>query len=421
MNARIAILGIIVFIYLLVELYIFFNLRIVIRATRWPSLYWSLYVGSILFVIVALSTFLVNLNQSSDSSFTPRTSLTNLIIGLTFTLIVSKLILGAIFFLIDLSRGTTWLMDKLLSLINKNSPVISLEDRRGFLIKMGLGLAALPFASFIYGITVGKYNYKVKKVSLAFDNLPPEFDGYKIVQISDVHAGSFDSRESVLKGIGLINAQDPDLVVFTGDLVNDRAEEIDNYIDVFQQIESKDGIFSITGNHDYGDYFQWNSQEEKDENFERLVQKHGELGFNILMNENRKIFRGNKHINVAGIENWGLPPFPQKGDLNKALDGVDDSFTLLLSHDPSHWDAETLKHNNRVDLTLSGHTHGMQFGIEIPGVKWSPVKYKYPRWAGLYQEKNQFLYVNRGFGFLGLPGRIGIWPEITLIELKAKA
>lgn len=312
-------------------------------------------------------------------------------------------------------------MDKLLSLINKNSPVISLEDRRGFLIKMGLGLAALPFASFIYGITIGKYNYKVKKVSLAFDHLPPEFDGYKIVQISDVHSGSFDSRESVLKGIELINTQDPDLVVFTGDLVNDRAEEIDNYIDIFQQIESKDGIFSITGNHDYGDYFQWNSQTEKDENFERLVKKHEELGFNILMNENRKIFRGNNYINIVGVENWGLPPFPQKGDLNKALNGVDNSFTLLLSHDPSHWDAETLKHSKKVDLTLSGHTHGMQFGIEIPGIKWSPVKYKYPRWAGLYQEKNQYLYVNRGFGFLGLPGRIGIWPEITLIELKAKA
>lgn len=342
-------------------------------------------------------------------------------IGLTFTLILSKIILGSIFLLTDISRGIIWIVDLIRANISKNSTAISLEGRRGFLVKLGLGIAAIPFASFLYGITFGKYNYKVKKVTLGFPNVGKEFDGYKIIQISDVHAGSFDSQENVLRGIQMINEQNPDLVVFTGDLVNDRAEEIDNYIEIFKQINSKDGVMSITGNHDYGDYYQWSSQEAKEENFKRLVQKHGEIGFDILMNENRKIERGDSHINVVGIENWGLPPFPQKGDLNKAVQGVDDAFTLLLSHDPSHWDAQTLKHQKKIDLTLSGHTHGMQFGIEIPGIKWSPVKYKYPRWAGLYQQKDQYLYVNRGFGFLGLPGRVGIWPEITVIELKSEA
>lgn len=396
-------------------------MRIVIRESRWPAIYWSLYASSIIFVLILTGVLISSLGQNDPNAFTPRSSLNNLLIGLTFTLVVSKIILGGIFLLIDLSRLILWVIDLIINQIQRNSTIANLEGRRSFLIKTGLALASIPFASFIYGITIGKYNFKVKKVSLSFPNLDPVFNGYKIVQISDIHSGSFDSRENVLKGVHMINDLDPDLVVFTGDLVNDRAEEIDHFIDIFKQIRSKDGIYSITGNHDYGDYVSWSSKEAKEENFQRLVQKHGEIGFEILMNENRKIQRGNHHINIVGIENWGLPPFPQKGDLNKALEGVDDQFTLLLSHDPSHWDAQTLKHDNRVDLTLAGHTHGMQFGIEIPGIKWSPVKYKYPRWAGLYNENDQYLYVNRGFGFLGLPGRVGIWPEITIFELKSKA
>lgn len=378
-----------------------------------------MYTSSVLFVFISVAYLFYSFGQPNSTDI-PRSVINNLVIGLTFTLVVSKLILGLLFLLIDTSRLILWIVDLLMNSINKNSAVISLEGRRSFLIKTGLAVASIPFASFLYGITIGKYNFRVKKVSLSFSNLDKAFNGYKIVQISDIHSGSFDSRESVLKGVEMINEQNPDLVVFTGDLVNDRAEEIDHFIDIFNRIQSKDGIYSITGNHDYGDYVSWNSNEEKEENFQRLIQKHGELGFNILMNENRQIKRGDGYFNLVGIENWGLPPFPQKGDLNKALEGVDDQFTLLLSHDPSHWDAETLKHSNKVNLTLAGHTHGMQFGIEIPGIKWSPVKYKYPRWAGLYNENDQYLYVNRGFGFLGLPGRVGIWPEITVIELKSE-
>jgi predicted MPP superfamily phosphohydrolase len=359
-----------------------------------------------------------NMNQVTKE-LVPRTVATNLFIGFTFALLVSKLILASIFLLIDFSRLITWIIDKVVKLFSSNAGEINLEGRRSFLIKLGLGIAAIPFASFLYGITKGKYNYKVRKISLTFDNLDPAFDGYKIVQISDIHAGSFDSPEQVQKGIEMMNAEQPDLVLFTGDLVNDRAEEIDAYVHVFKSIEAKDGIYSITGNHDYGDYFQWENVKQKEENFKKLVGKHADLGFKILMNQNVKIQKGSAHFNLLGIENWGLPPFPQHGDLNKALSGVDNQFTLLMSHDPSHWDAETVNHANKVDLTLSGHTHGMQFGIEIPGIKWSPVKYKYPRWAGLYEQKDRKLYVNRGFGFLGLPGRVGIWPEITVIELKS--
>lgn len=421
MNTRILILGIVLFIYLLVELYVYFNLRLVIREARWSTLYWSLYAISVAFVIIALITFFFNLGAEESKHFVHRSPLSNFLIGLTLTFIFSKLILGSIFLIIDFSRLITWGIDKIVGVINKESTAISLDGRRNFLIKLGLGIAALPFASFLYGITFGKYNYKVKKVSLPSSRLNPVFDGYKIIQISDIHSGSFDSKESVQRGIDLINEQEPDLVVFTGDLVNDRAEEIDDYIEIFKQIKSKDGIYSITGNHDYGEYYQWSSEQAKADNFQRLIQKHDDLGFDLLMNESRTISQNNGHINIVGIENWGLPPFPQKGDLNKALENVDDEFTLLLSHDPSHWDAQTLKHDKHIDLTLAGHTHGMQFGIEIPGIKWSPVKYRYPRWAGLYTEKEQHLYVNRGFGFLGLPGRVGIWPEITVIELKSQA
>lgn len=400
------------------EVYVFFNLKLLIKDSKWANVYYGLYIFSVLFVLVSLTVFIINMGNTGGK-FEPRTPIGNFIIGFTFTLIFSKLIFACILMLVDFSRFVTWIIDLFAKLTTKNPGEISLEGRRKFLVKFSLGLAAIPFLSFLYGITKGKYNYKVKKVQLAFDNLDPAFDGYKIVQISDIHAGSFDSPEDVRNGIEMINALQPDLVLFTGDLVNDRADEIDAYIDVFKGIIAKDGKYSITGNHDYGDYYQWESENAKAENFKSLISKHSDIGFNILLNESVKIKKGDAYFNLLGIENWGLPPFPQHGDLNKAVAGVDEQFTLLMSHDPSHWDTQTIKHAKHIDLTLAGHTHGMQFGIDIPGFKWSPVKYKYPRWAGLYEDSKQYLYVNRGFGFLGLPGRIGIWPEITEIELKS--
>lgn len=293
------------------------------------------------------------------------------------------------------------------------------EGRRKFLSQFALVLASIPFVSILYGVTKGKYNYKVHRVSLKFKDLPDAFDGLTITQISDIHSGSFDDEAAVRHGINLINEQKSDLLFFTGDLVNNLASEMEPWTPLFKQLNAPMGMFSIFGNHDYGDYVSWESEGAKQENIFHLKEIHKELGFKLLLNENVNIEKGGQKISLIGIENWGSGGFAKYGDLEKALEGVsDDSFKLLLSHDPSHWEEQTLDHSKHIHLTLSGHTHGMQFGIEIPGIKWSPVKYRYPRWAGLYEEKNKFLYVNRGFGFIGFPGRVGIWPEITVITLQ---
>jgi hypothetical protein len=293
------------------------------------------------------------------------------------------------------------------------------ETRRKFISQLGLLAASVPFASVLYGVTAGKYDFRVRRETLYFEDLPEAFDGLIITQVSDIHIGSFDDKRAVQKGVDLIRAQESDLLVFTGDLINNRASEMDGWMKMFGGLEAPFGKFSIMGNHDYGDYVDWHSPEEKVKNFADLQAIHGELDIRLLLNENKEIVRGQDRIFLLGSENWGRPPFRQYGDLKKTVEGVDPAaFKILLSHDPSHWDGEVLNFPQHIPLTLSGHTHGMQFGIEIPGWKWSPVKYRYPRWAGLYQEKNQYLYVNRGFGFLGFPGRVGIWPEVTVITLR---
>lgn len=336
--------------------------------------------------------------------------------GFGFTILVSKLFFIIWLLIGDIGRFFFWIYD---SVSNRELSGSEGETRRRVIGAIGLGIAAVPFGSMLYGITKGKYNFKVKNVTLTYPDLPESFDGFKIVQISDVHSGSFDDIEEVRHGVQLINDQNADVVVFTGDLVNNYATEIDPYIDVFKEIKSQTATLSITGNHDYGEYVQWGSEDEKRANFESLVSKHGDMGFDILMNEHRRIERGSDSIVIAGVENWGKPPFPQYGDMKKAFEGVSkEDFTVLLSHDPSHWDLQVLPDEKKVHLTLSGHTHGMQFGVDIPGIKWSPVKWRYPRWAGLYTENEQHLYVNKGFGFIGFPGRVGMWPEITVIELK---
>ncbi|MGE5693574.1 MAG: metallophosphoesterase [Candidatus Zixiibacteriota bacterium] len=293
------------------------------------------------------------------------------------------------------------------------------ETRRKFISQMGLLAASVPFASILYGVTAGKYDFRVRKETLYFEDLPEAFDGLTITQVSDVHIGSFDDQGAVQKGVDLIRAQESDLLVFTGDLVNNRAAEMEGWMKIFGGLEAPQGKFSIMGNHDYGEYVDWRGPGEKEKNLADLKAVQKELGFRLLLNENAEIAKGEGRIALLGSENWGRPPFRQYGDLKKTLAGVDSmAFKILLSHDPSHWDGEVLNFSERIPLTLSGHTHGMQFGIEIPGWKWSPVKYRYPRWAGLYQEKNHYLYVNRGFGFLGFPGRVGIWPEVTVITLR---
>jgi hypothetical protein len=273
----------------------------------------------------------------------------------------------------------------------------------------------------LYGITKGKYDFKVKRVRLAFENLPEAFEGFRIVQISDIHSGSFDDREAVLRGIEMTNNEEADLVLFTGDLVNNDSREIIPYLEDFKKLSAPYGVYSVLGNHDYGDYKQWESVEAKQENMELLFDLQDKMGFKLLNNAHAIIKKGGDSIGIYGVENWGNPPFPQRGDLDKALSGSEDcGFKILLSHDPTHWDKKVIYHPIHIDLTLSGHTHGMQFGVEIPGFKWSPIKYIYPQWAGLYKKNRRYLYVNRGFGYLGFPGRVGIWPEITTFELTSK-
>lgn len=331
-------------------------------------------------------------------------------------LLTTKVVLIGVMFGEDVFRFLEGLYYKL---SGKNDSYI-LPSRRKFISQIALGLAAIPFASILYGVIKGRYNFKVLKYTLHFEDLPDAFDGYRITQISDIHSGSFDNKEKVSYAVDLINEQASDAILFTGDMVNNEAKEMEPYMDIFSNLTAKDGKFSILGNHDYGDYVPWESEELKKANLDRLKEIQKEIGFDLLLNDSRFLEKDGQRIALVGVENWGAGGFKKAGDLNKAITQVaSNDFKILLSHDPSHWEHEVIDHKDHFHLTLSGHTHGMQFGIEIPGwFKWSPVKWRYKHWAGIYKEKGQYINVNRGFGYLAFPGRVGIWPEITVIELK---
>ncbi len=398
-----------------IELYTFLGIKNVASGSKVSWLYYTLYIISVLFLI----GFVLSMMYDVTNAVRDRTPLKNFLYGFAFTLFVTKLIFCIVLLVGDIGRIIYYISHQFSSNVED---VPFSNSRRKFVTNIGLMIAAIPFLSFLYGITKGKYNYEVKRVKLTFNDLPKSFNGLKVVQISDVHSGSFDNPDEVRRGIDMINQLNPDLVLFTGDLVNNVASEIEPYIDMFASINATLGKYSILGNHDYGDYWRWSSEVEKQENLSTLFQHHASMGFKLMKNEHLRIEKEGDEIVLAGLENWGKPPFHQYGDLDKTLIGVKpEDFTLLMSHDPSHWDEHVLNHKKHIHLTMSGHTHGMQFGIDIPGIKWSPVKYKYPRWSGLYQEKNQNLYVNKGFGFLGFPGRVGMWPEITLFELEYSA
>lgn len=291
--------------------------------------------------------------------------------------------------------------------------------RRKFVAQLALGLASIPFLSLLYGIFKGRYNYKVLKYKLEFADLPEAFDGFTISHITDIHSGSFDNKEKIEYAIDLVNEQKSDVILFTGDIVNNFAFEMDDWIDSFKKLEAPVGKYSILGNHDYGDYADWKSKEAKVKNFQDIKEIHPKIGFDLLLNENRYIEKDGQKIALVGVENWGNG-FKKEGDLQKASAGIQkDDFKVLMTHDPSHWDKIVKNDDFNYHLTLSGHTHGLQFGIEIPGfIKWSPAKYVYKQWAGLYKEFDRYINVNRGFGYHAFPGRVGIWPEITVIELK---
>ena len=325
-----------------------------------------------------------------------------------------------LFFLVDdLRRGTFWTMGQVASAAG--AKFMNTENgipRSTFLNWLGLGVSSTLFFSLLYGFG-NKYKYQLVHKKVNIKNLPEAFKGFKIVHISDIHSGSLKEKASVQKGIELIQKQNPDLILFTGDIVNDRATEMEEWKDVFGQLAAPKGVFSTLGNHDYGDYVQWPSKEAKEANLNALKQVHASMGWRLLMNENVSIEQGGAQIKLVGIENWGAKArFPKYGKMDQAMEGVDPKeVIILMSHDPSHWEAQVIIEYPYVDLMLSGHTHGMQFGLENPYFKWSPVQWVYKQWAGLYQQGAQQLYVNRGFGFLGYPGRVGIMPEITVLEL----
>ena len=304
--------------------------------------------------------------------------------------------------------------------LRKRNMIIKLPSRRKFISKLGIGLASIPFVSLNLGMVWGKNNIKVLNYTLFFDNLPSSFDGFKLTQISDLHAGNLDDLDDLERTVQLINSQKSDVIFFTGDLVNNEADELIPWITTLSKLSAKDGVYSILGNHDYGDYRSWPTELEKKKNFAKLKKYQKKIGFDLILNDSRFIYKGGQKLAIVGVENWSNA-FRKYADLSLATKKIKSSdFKILLSHDPTHWQEKILQGEDDYPLTLSGHTHGGQFGIEIPGyLKWSPVKWRYKYWAGIYKEKNKYLNVNRGLGTTAVPGRVGIWPEISVITLKS--
>lgn len=395
------------------DIYIFKAIQsqcIWITSNRWRGVVYSL------FWLVSVAGFFILVSYSSFSIEQKNT------IGVfLFALVGAKIVTILLLLVDDIRRGI--IATKQLFKKEEKATAQSVEgntiSRSDFIVKTSLALGGLIFGSLLWG-SRNRYNYQIHREKLIFDHLPAAFRGLKIVQISDVHMGSFSDEGAVQRGIDMILNEKPDVIFFTGDLVNNIAAEITPaYFAIFKQLKAPLGVYSILGNHDYGDYFHWDTEKDKVANLNKLKTIQEQLGWKLLLNENVLLQRGDDQIAVIGVENWGKEKrFPRFGDLDLAARGVEHiPFKILLSHDPSHWDAKVLTHPIHFDLTLSGHTHGMQFGIEIPGIKWSPSQWVYKQWAGLYHSHNQYIYVNRGFGFLGYSGRVGILPEITVLEL----
>lgn len=404
-----------ILILLLLDWYVFQAVKAVTisASARNRAIMQNIYWGITIFVIASFILFAL-----TGPDFLPkvvRTYLFAIIVGL----FLAKLV--AVFFLLidDIRRGIQWLILKIFYSSSKLDTASEAISRSAFLNWMALAAGGTLFGTLVYGFS-NKYSYRVKRVKLNFDNLPAGFKGLKVVQISDIHSGSFTNKEAVEKGIEKILSLNPDLILFTGDLVNDRATEMHQYMDIFSRLKAPMGVYSVFGNHDYGDYVRWPDQGiSKEQNLENLKQVHADMGWRLLMNEHVELERKGDKIALLGIENWSAKArFPKHGRLDLAHKGTDKyPFKILMSHDPSHWDAQVLPDYKDIDLVLSGHTHGMQFGVNIPGFQWSPVQYMYKQWDGLYENEKQKLYVNPGFGFIGYPGRVGILPEITLLEL----
>ena len=391
-----------------VEIYAYQVVRTLVKAKAILVSYQIISALLLAFIVYSFTQFDRSVGQTSQ---TMRT------MGLLLLIYLPKIILTLVLFGEDIFRIGFGSVNHFAKF---NDSVDFFASRRKFVSQIGLGLAAIPFLSLLYGETIGKYNYKVIKQRIFFPDLPDAFDGFTITQISDVHSGSFDNPEKINYAIDLVNEQNSDMILFTGDIVNTHAKEMHPWIDTFKKIkEHKYGKYSVLGNHDYGEYITWPSEAAKEENFQNIKNLYGQIDFKLMLNEHTLIEKGTDKIALVGVENWGHN-FKKVGDINLASANLTkEDFKILMSHDPSHWDYEVKNHDKNFQLTLSGHTHGMQFGIEIPGViKWSPIQYIYKQWAGLYENMGRYIYVNRGFGFHAYSGRVGIMPEITVIELK---
>ena len=409
-NFEIMIFGLLTFflIWAAVEWFSFQAVRTVLKRKKMVTAYQIISVVLAVYLLYTISQFDRSIGQTRK---------TMLVLAFALMVYIPKMVLAIIMMTEDLFRvgkgSANYLVKK-----KRDQPFIA--SRRKFVSQLGLSIAAIPFMSILYGIFEGKYNFKVIKQPIYFPDLPAEFDGFTITQISDIHSGSFDNPEKIQYAIDLINEQNSDMILFTGDIVNTHAKEMLPWIDTFKRIKTHNfGKYSVLGNHDYGEYVSWPTPEDKENNFQAIKNLYGQIDFKLLLNEHAVIEKGGQKIALVGVENWGHN-FKKAGDLNKASNGLtSNDFKILMSHDPSHWDYEVQHHDKNFHLTLSGHTHGMQFGIEIPGYfKWSLAQYVYKQWAGLYENKGRYVYVNRGFGFHAYSGRVGIMPEITVIELK---
>ncbi|WP_164111791.1 MULTISPECIES: metallophosphoesterase [Sphingobacterium] len=405
------------------DFYIFFALRatkISFARKKWFTVIWWAYSLSLLAGVFIAFKFNIPLMYRS------------IILVLFFMTAVSKFIYVIVLLIDDLRRGGVWVSRLFSPKVGKSieERVEELEkplpeqpkngiSRSDFLLKSGLVVASLPMFPLAWGVLSSSYDYRVRRQKLVLPNLPKSFHGFKIAQISDVHSGSFYNKKAVLGGIEMLLGEKPDAIFFTGDLVNNVASEMRDYQDIFSKLHADFGVYSTLGNHDYGDYYYGKEDSAaKRKNLKDVIDTHKVMGWDLLMDENRTLKVGNGEISIVGVQNWGTGRFPKKGDLNKALIGTEDkAVKLLLSHDPSHWRAQVL--DTDIDVMFAGHTHGMQFGVRGEHFQWSPAKYIYKEWAGMYEENHQKLYVNTGYGFLGYPGRVGILPEITIFELVA--
>jgi uncharacterized protein len=402
---------------LILDTYVFYVLKTTIQHNRYKTIVYIFYWAISAICIATLFT----LPWLNYEKWNPQ--MRTYLFAFIFIVFLSKFLAASIFLVDDIRRVFTYLFRRFFSSNTTYDNISEVENkititRSTFLNWLGLGLGGTLMGTLFYGFT-NRYNYKVHHETIAFPDLPDAFDGLKIVHLSDIHSGSFTNKQAVLKGIEKANGLQPDMILFTGDIVNDRATELEPYKEIFSQLKAPLGIYSVLGNHDYGDYVGWSTPSEKQSNLQTLKQHHADMGWRLLLNEHVKITKTNQSITLIGIENWGSGTFAKYGKLQDAYSTIQPTdFQILMSHDPSHWDAEVVPQYKHINLALAGHTHGAQFGVEIPGIKWSPVSWRYKQWAGLYKNENQYLYVNRGFGFLGYPGRVGIMPEITLITLK---